>query len=485
MQGRTGRVAGVAIVLGVVLGMAGTAALPARAAGDLGGYQLVASAPALELVLDSDALPVPAHPALDATMPEASSNLEAGLGHGLASLVWPGDLAGHFGSALQQLGQLCSSTLPISIPGVPTECVPVPQALQSNASAFNDPVKAETFYPGGPADDQYNFTPPFPGVTMTSHADANRVESMAGFASFAAPGVMTLGSVTSHSLATAGGGTATSQATSELSNVALAGGLVTIDHLKSTATEVTDGQQATGTGTTVLSGLRIGGVPVSVDSNGLQVGSLSAAANQALHNLGLSIQLTTPDVLTDGAKGSFAAPALVISYRDDQNALEAAGTALGQQLAAAAPQQIAGSLQTLAVGPQAKVSVALGGVGVAVDGSPAFTSPVGDLTAPSTVSPAGLSSVATNSPSSSSAPSVAALTFGSALPATTSRAALVRPTVRATGFLAGFGGLAWGLVVAAVAAALALAFGLYRYALAADASGAARARADTAGSGCT
>jgi hypothetical protein len=40
---------------------------------------------------------------------------------------------------------------------------------------------------------------------------------------------------------------------------------------------------------------------------------------------------------------------------------------------------------------------------------------------------------------------------------------------RPAGFLAGFAGLAWGMVLAAVAAALGLAYGLYRFALAADA----------------
>src|SRR5205807_3198173 len=255
--------------------------------------------------------------------PEAKANLEGGpAGHGLASLFWPGDLAGHFGSAVQQLGQLCTSMIPVAVPNLPTQCTPVPQALKDNANALNDPVKAETFFPGGPADDQYTFTPPIPGITMSSHADADKVESTAGFASFAAPGLGALGAVTSHSVARIDDSTAASEATSELFNVAVAGGLVTIDHIKSTAKEATDAQNATGTGSTVVSGLRIGGVPASVDSSGLRIGSLSAAANQALQTLGLHIKLTAPDVVNDGAKGSFTAPLLEIAYRDDQNALE-------------------------------------------------------------------------------------------------------------------------------------------------------------------
>jgi len=122
--GRRGRLVAAALVLGAAVGVVPHSA---RASADLGGYELTAHAPVLELVVDSDALPVPAHPVFDATVPETTSSLESGLGHGLASLVWPGDLAGHFGSAVKQLGQLCTSMLPIALPNVPTECTPLPQ----------------------------------------------------------------------------------------------------------------------------------------------------------------------------------------------------------------------------------------------------------------------------------------------------------------------------------------------------------------------
>ncbi len=461
------------VAVAVVLGAAfGTASHPARAAGDLGGYDLSAQAPALELVIDSDALPVPAHPMFDATVPETAASLQSGLGHGLSSLFWPGDLAGHLGSALRQLGQLCSSALPITLPGVPTQCTTLPQAIKDNAAALNDPVKAETFAPGGPADDSYTFTPPLPGVTMTSHADSNRVESTAGFATFGAPGLGTLGSVTSHSITTANGPTGTSQATSELFNVALVGGLVTIDHIQSTAKEVTDGQKAAGDGSTVISGLRIGGVPATVDSTGLHIGSLSAVANRALQALGLQIELTTPNVLNDGAQGAFTAPLLLIRYSDDQNALEAAGLALGQKLTTGPLKQLTGSLQQLAQGPQAKVALSLGGAAVAVNGAPGFGSSdepgVGGGSGPTSDA---LPFITTPASPGSSTPSVAGLTFSPTSAAVASPNLSAPSVARPAGFLRGFGGLAWGLILVAVAGAIALAYGLYRYALAADAAG--------------
>jgi hypothetical protein len=459
---------GVALVLGAAFG---TTSHTARAAGDLGGYDLTARAPALEVILDSDVIAVPAHPVLDATIPEATSTLQSGLGHGLASLFWPGDLGGHAGSAIDQLGQLCSSMLPITLPNVPAQCTPVPQALKDNASALNAPVKAETFSPGGPADDTYTFTPSIPGVVMTSHADVNKVDSTAGFASFGAPGLGTLGSVTSHSVTTASGSKAASEATSEIFNVALAGGLVTIDHIRSTATETTDGEAATSTGNTVVSGLRIGGVPASIDANGLRVGALSAAANQALHMLGLEIKLSTPDVTTDGPKGSFTAPLLTIGYRDDQNALESAALALGQKLTSGPLEQVTGSLQQLALGPQAKVTASLGGAAVAVDSSPGFGS-ADESTAAAAASPSGESVLPSAVAGSTGAPTaVEGASFSSPGSAALPRSVRVRSATRTVGFLDPFGGLAWGMVAAAVAAALALAYGLRRYALAVDQSG--------------
>jgi len=466
--GRTVRILVAAVALAALFG---SSARSARGADDLSGYSLAARAPALRLVLDSDLLPVPSHPAVDATIPETSSTLESGpLGHGLASLFWPGDLAGHFGSAIPQLNQLCTTLLPIAIPSLPPQCIAVPQALKDNAQYFNDPFKAETFVPGGPLDVDY-FTPSIPGVTMSSHANDNKVDSTAGFG-FSAPGVGSVGWIRSHSIASRGSGKATSDATSELVDVALAGGLVTIDHITSAAKETTDGVQAVGAGSTVVSGLRIGGIPATVDDTGLHIGGLSGVVNQALKNLGLQIAITTPGVVNDGAKGSFAAPVLTISYRDDQNALEQTAIAMGQKLMTGAPQPVLSSVQSLALGPQSKVTLSLGGANATVDGSPSFASPAEASVAESPGAEA--SSIRIEGGASAGEPATAV--EGTTFSAPASAGAPVRSVrtpgavySRSAGLLDGFGGVAWGLIVAAIAAALAGGYGLYRYALAMDA----------------
>jgi hypothetical protein len=452
----------------IVAGAGVTTTAPAGAATDLGGYDLAAEAHVLEVVLDSDAVPVPAHPVLDATLPHTSATLQSGpLGHGLASMLWPGDLAGHFGTALKQLDQLCTTLLPVPLPGLPTQCLAVPQQLKDNADAFNDPAKAETFVPGGPAESHWPDST-LPALTMSSRAATDKVESIAGFTDFGAPGLATIGPVQSRSVTSTGGGKATSDATSDVSNLVLAGGLVSVDHVVSMAKQTTDGTKATGTGSTVVSGLKIGGLPASVDGSGVHVASLTGLANQALGALGLSLRLTTPVITTDGAKGSSVAPVLVIGYRDDANALEQAANAMGQKLTTGPLKPLTGSLQQLVQGPQAKVTVAVGGATATVDGSTGFDASVAGSDAGGPLAD-GTPSVA-GTLGTPGTPGTAVEGLNLTAPAATRASRGAGPVAAAARFIDGFGGLAWGLVLLAVVLAVAFGLGLARATLAADAA---------------
>jgi hypothetical protein len=248
----------------------------------------------------------------------------------------------------------------------------------------------------------------------------------------------------------------------------LAGGLVTIDHIASRAKQTTDGITATGDGATVVSGLRIAGVPATIDQSGLRIGALTGLANQALRNLGLEIRITAPDVVTDGAKGSFEAPVLAISYRDDQNALEQAAIAMGQKLTTGALQSATGSLQQLALGPQAKVMLTFGGATATANGSP--SEPLAPESAAVESPSAEASSVRIEAAAPApAATEVAGTTFSApSAPGTIRNRPVALAPRRAAGLLGGWGGLGWGLVLAALLACLPVAYGLYRFALAAD-----------------
>src|SRR5207253_6878939 len=76
----------------------------------------------------------------------------------------------------------------------------------------------------------------------------------------------------------------TAEATSEVDNVVLAGGMVTIGRVISTAKLTTDGQKATGEGHTAVEGLKIAGQAATVDDQGVHIGGQSnPAQNQINH----------------------------------------------------------------------------------------------------------------------------------------------------------------------------------------------------------
>jgi hypothetical protein len=244
---------------------------------------------------------------------------------------------------------------------------------------------------------------------------------------------------------------------------------VTVDHVVSTAKQSTDGSKATGTASTVVSGLKIGGLPATVDGSGVHVASLTGLANQALGALGLSLRLTTPVITTDGAKGSSLAPVLVIGYRDDANALEQAANAMGQKLTTGPLKPLTGSLQQLVQGPQAKVTVAVGGASATVDGSTGFDASVAGSEAGGPLSD-GTPSVA-GTPGTPGTPGTAVDGLTVTPPGTTTRAGRgAGPVAAAARFIDSFGGLAWGLVLLAVVLSVAIGLGLARATLAADAA---------------
>ena len=401
----------------------------------LGGYDLSAHAPGLRVIVDTTLIPAPTPPAIDADVPETSASLESGpLGHGLATVFWPGDLGGHAGTALQVLGQVCTSMLPVPLPNsvrpllpsVPPICEPIPKVIEDHAGSLNDPVKAESFSPGGPGDSAYSF-PGTDAVVMHSVATDTAVTSQAAVKSFDAATIGQLGSVQSRSTATIDHGHGVTQAESELDNVSLLGGLVTVDHVLSRATETTDGRTASGSGSTVFNGVRIAGVAALVDRNGLHV---SQVVSDVLAKAGASIGLVPAVVQAQGAKGSFTAPTLVIHYTDVHDP----------------------TLQTLTGNTTLTVTVALGGAVAAANATPEFVElpPTGPASSPLPASSGPVPSPGPNEPTPFVTPAVGSL--ASAPPR--------RPTSAPLPFVPS-GGLTWWVIVIGALGAAATAVGLY------------------------
>jgi len=438
---RRRRLALVAAVALVFVGSS-TAVLAQTSGGGaaLGGYKLDARAQAVNVIHDSPDSPSPTHPDFDGSVPAAQSTTDTGpIGHGLASIFWPGPLGGNFGAALKQLQQACAPPLPV--PGVPPVCAPIPQQLKDHADQFNDPVRAESFYPQAPQDADYRN---IPGVTMNSHITdgGKKVAASGSLDGFGAAGVGVIANLSAKTTNTLTDSTGTTEATSEVDNVVLAGGMVTIGRVASTAKLTTDGQKATGGAHTTVDGLKIAGQAATVDDQGIHIGGQSNPAQnqinqalaQALAKSGLTVKLVSNDISFNGATGSVTAGSLLIQYEDDKN------------------QVVAGGVHNSFV-------VALGGATADVDSSQGSNSDYGTDTAVGAgvdnpgdtsvagpeIPPAGLGDVA--------APPSA---LSSAVPRGRPFAVLpLRLSLNSFG-------LAWGLVLFAVLAAMGVAFGLRR-----------------------
>ena len=442
MRSRRARVLVVGAVAAVCIGSS-TAVLAQTSGGAaLGGFKLDSRAQALNVVHDSPSSPSPTHPDFDGSVPAAQSTTDTGpIAHGLSAIFWPGPLGGNFGGALAQLNQVCAPPLPV--PGAPPVCAPIPQELKDHSSQFNDPIRAETFYPQAPQDSDNKS---IPGVTMNSHV-TNSGKTVTAFGSldgFGAAGVGVISNLSATTTNTLTDSTATAEATSEAKNVVVANNLVTIARVFSWAKLHTDGSAATvDQAVTTIEGLKIAGQAATVDQDGVHIGGQSNAVNgqlnqalaTALAKSGLTIKLVASDKSTSGATGSVTAGSLIIQYEDDK-----------QQLVPG------GSIQNSFV-------IALGGATANVDSSQGSSSDLGEPPADTTNVDNGAGTAA-----------VAGLEIAPAGVADTSNSlASIAPRTRATAaaslpfkpILNTFG-LAWGLVLFAVLAALGVAFGLRR-----------------------
>jgi hypothetical protein len=288
------------------LAMATIAGGPAAVAGPapaIGGYILEADAPGVALIYND---PDPTVGAQGLTIPQTTAQFSTGFGHGLATVVWPGNTVGNAGGLANVL----------NIPE------PVRTILKQDG---NDPIRAETFSPSGPKDATYPPGGASGTLTMRSHADPARVESWSSYSSLGMAPV-SVGSVASHSLARPDSSAALSEADSQISDVDIGAVgstvLLHIGSISSIATAKSDGSIATGSGSTTVSGLRVAGIPATLDDHGLHVGGGStdilSPANDALTAVlgatGLQVVLARPSLDKSGAKASASAGSIVVSF---------------------------------------------------------------------------------------------------------------------------------------------------------------------------
>jgi hypothetical protein len=269
-----------------VLVVAGSAGATDDPGDGLSSYALRANAPGLGLEgLYRD---------VAVTVPETTSSLTTGgVGAGLASLAWPGPIAGNLGD-----------TILVLQPSAP-----------SQVQSLNDPVRAETRSGGK----QEATDTSIPGTLMTSRAlpDLVTARSEMGVSTLPNAGFGAFKGASSVHLTGPTAAVATAEST--VQDLSLAGGQVTIGSARSTATVTVDGGHATTRGGTTVTGMTVGGVPVTVDGSGLHVAGQTVGnpvpqqtVDDAVKALGLTVLLTRPRTTVQSGSAAYDAGALVL-----------------------------------------------------------------------------------------------------------------------------------------------------------------------------
>lgn len=233
----------------------------------------------------------------EGTVPESSADVSTGpIGRALATVAWPGPVMGNAGSLILVLR-----------PDAPKD-----------VTALNDPVRAESRIGDDPPQKTYDGVP---GTTMATYAAPDKVTSDSAVKN-ATGDESTFGPTTAHAETLLGDASATSNASSRIENVSLAGGAIKIESVTSTAHAVSDGAKAEGDAVTHVEGLTIGGVAATIDQDGLHFGNSSAPANavanqiarQALEKSGAELVLSAPIEEVDGPSANVNAGSLLVTW---------------------------------------------------------------------------------------------------------------------------------------------------------------------------
>lgn len=389
-------------IVGLTVGLAGPADASSvqSAPPTLGGWNVSANGNVVDILVDNATGLAGVHPLSEADFPEAESDFQTGpFGSGLATVFWPGSAGGNFGSLSSQLG--------------------FPSQLQPLTSQLNDPIKASTSYPTGPTSARYPAGSSGGAVVMQSTAGPGGTTAEGAVNDQTQSGAVLAFSQAKGTSSAEASNTATANASSNLSDIKLLGGLIDIGSITSTATATSDGNTGTGSASTAVGAVTVLGQPASIGSNGLVIPNYPSslgvitgpivqnALGQVISGLGLTV---TEFPATQQAKGAgFVATSGGVSIGIDPPS--SAAPTLEQAASVLAPlfpsqAAIIPTLPGLLQG--AKVTITLGRATASTNASPAFvssfapspfTAPPASSTGGSVpISSAGASPVSTTSP---------------------------------------------------------------------------------------
>jgi hypothetical protein len=257
----------------------------------LAGFQLEAVSDALAINYNQPSLGIPATPTGEIDIVHTNAKLQNGpSSYGLASILWPGQVAANIGSAF---------------PGVPSY-----------------PVRAESAFPAGPGEATF---PEGGGGSSLMRSEAGEAgsEAFATIASIGVSGLFDAGSQSSSTKTSVTSSVALSEASATATGLSLGGGAITIESVSTRITAQSDGKAGKVGGQTSVVGMEIAGTPVRIDGNGIHVQGestdpgaaiLKQTLNGVLNQLGISFALSDAIDLIEGPKATRSLGGLIITF---------------------------------------------------------------------------------------------------------------------------------------------------------------------------
>jgi hypothetical protein len=363
----------------------------------LGGFNLNADANGIGVTFGApDSQPYPVGAGL---VPFTTTTLSDASGYALASLTWPGPLAGNAGNLGNAALPLCPlAMLPLAapIPGGSEACIGEPSPeRQIVQSAINWPIRAEATSTG-------TTTSSAPG--MSARAVGPEAVGEAEYQQVDAPGAFTATSVRTSSRSAVDEGKALADGRAQINGIAIAG-RVTIESITTEAKVETSGGAPVAMGRTVVSGLVVDGQPAVVDDKGFRFADqqnenpltqVESGFNEGFKDGGFEIFVTRPVERREGEVVSYRAGSLVVSWAIPESGGQTLIMTFGGATATA--QASAGFLEQLddeeGGGGDELPPLALGESATGVLGA---ALPSSDVAAPLDVAPGGGSTDGANS----------------------------------------------------------------------------------------
>ena len=312
----------VAAAAGAVVVVAGASG--ARAAG-LNGYEISTAADALAWVpVLPGFVPGADSPGEISLSDTAASLASGGVAYGRGALNYPGSFGAHLGPLMQEEGT--PAALAQAIPPWPT----LAEAGGGSGAVTNNQV---------------------PGATIQAFGSPRKSSGDSQLPGISFPGMLRIGSISTHSVSSIDGDTAHSASSTVLHDVSVAGGAVTI-------TAVTSSSAVTGTrasGSVQVAGLRVGGIPATVDAKGVHALGASVPGGDLNHQVLQSLkaarlELSVAEPTTSHTVGGVARQAggLIIGIDTPESPAASPGVILVELGATAASVATsAGALQSV------------------------------------------------------------------------------------------------------------------------------------------